>query len=345
MVDKQKITYTFDMLCATLKLPVETPAHPFIAPTTLKYIQPFLKIVSYQGLVDKVSSFYTKNLAQSWQTMFTVFHRCLISKTSGHDQTKINLLQIFHVIINRVHVDYASLLWWKFDSITKRLEEDYHSIKDDVTLVSAYTTGNVTVKGMLIPDEFLTDDIRETKEYKDYTKEKPRAPRTPNPADVVDNVVPEKKKGKQIFGETSTPRNSFKEKLLEEDVEKIIEGEDEECYASEFVDSIFLNNEEDSSTRIESESHKENLETIYDADDDEEKKDDKKDDDDDDDDDDHNDHALVRTRVTGSLEIRNEKMQTPIPSPSISTRIYLSSDKTISQELTATVSPTPATTS
>ncbi|GKC90574.1 hypothetical protein Tco_1151223 [Tanacetum coccineum] len=47
MVDRQEITYTVDMFCATLKLPVETPAHPFIAPATLQFIQPFLNIVGY----------------------------------------------------------------------------------------------------------------------------------------------------------------------------------------------------------------------------------------------------------------------------------------------------------
>ncbi|GKC61140.1 hypothetical protein Tco_1088738 [Tanacetum coccineum] len=49
--------------------------------------------------------------------------------------------------------------------------EDYHSIKDDILLVSVYTTGNVTVRGMLIPGEFLTDDIRATMEYKEYEKQ------------------------------------------------------------------------------------------------------------------------------------------------------------------------------
>ncbi|GJW11568.1 putative ribonuclease H-like domain-containing protein [Tanacetum coccineum] len=94
--------------------------------------------------------------------MFKVFNRCLTSRTSGHDQTKINILQIFHAVINKVYVDYASLLWWdfihcvqqkknviqyhhftkliiadimaKFESVPKRLEEDYHSIKDDTPL-------------------------------------------------------------------------------------------------------------------------------------------------------------------------------------------------------------------
>ncbi|GJR14691.1 hypothetical protein Tco_0797343 [Tanacetum coccineum] len=103
----------------------------------------------------------------------------------------------------------------KFDSIPKRLEEDYHSIKDDVPLVSVYTTGNVTVKGMLILDDLLTNNIHETHEYKDYVKEfvgvdfptiqpqlavstqganmTPNATRTPNP---TEDVVQKKRKNK-----------------------------------------------------------------------------------------------------------------------------------------------------
>ncbi|GKD88198.1 hypothetical protein Tco_1363705 [Tanacetum coccineum] len=92
MVNRHEITYTADMFCVTLKLPVEAPDHPFIAPATMKFIQSFLKIVGYQGLVDKVSAFYTKNLAQPWQMMFKIFNHCLTSRTSGHDQTKINIL-------------------------------------------------------------------------------------------------------------------------------------------------------------------------------------------------------------------------------------------------------------
>ncbi|GKC16796.1 hypothetical protein Tco_1013578 [Tanacetum coccineum] len=95
---------------------------------------------------------------------------------------------------------------------------------------------------------------------------------------------------------------------------------------------------------LEPESHKENLETIDDEEEEEEKKNDNKDDDGDDNDD-HDDHALISTQRLGSSKNRNEKMQTPILSPHRSPRTDLSSDKTISQELTANVSPTPDTTS
>nr|GEX29322.1 hypothetical protein [Tanacetum cinerariifolium] len=277
-------------------------------------------------------------------TKFKVFNRCLKPRTSRHDQTKINILQIFHVVVNRVYVSYVGLLWWdflhcvqqkkdvihyprftkliiydlmkKFLSIPKRLGEDYHSIKDNIPLVSVYTTGNVTVKGTLIPDDFLTDDIRATPEYK-----------TPTPATVVEDVV-QKKKRKQ-------------EKLMEEDIKKMVDDEDEDSYASKFAYSVFINKEDNSGTRIDPESHKENLKTVDDDDDGEEKKDDKKDDDnndddnddddnDDDDNDDDIDHTLFKDQVIGSSKTRKEKMQTPIPSPHKSSKTDLSSDKTIS---------------
>ncbi|GKD73294.1 hypothetical protein Tco_1331576, partial [Tanacetum coccineum] len=253
-------------------------------------------------------------------------------------------------------------LMQKFDSITKRLEKDYYSIKDNIPFVSVYTTRNVKVRGMLILDKFLTDDIRATKEYKEYEKV----------------FVRKKRKRKQVAGETSSPKPSLKihvkqikpstnlipppsddrerdeiaeatilsltmhkitivaeaqenvakvqEKLMDEDIDKMVDGEDEESYAN-------------------TGSHKEHPKTI-DDDDMEEKNDDKKDDDNDDDDnDDHTNHTLVTTQVTGSSETRKEKMQTPIPSPHRSPRTNLSSDKTLSQELKAIVSPTPDTAS
>nr|GEZ33653.1 hypothetical protein [Tanacetum cinerariifolium] len=54
------------------------------------------------------------------------------------------------------------------DDSKDRIYEDYHSIKDDIPLVSVYTTGNVLVQGMLILDEFLTEEICATDDFKEY---------------------------------------------------------------------------------------------------------------------------------------------------------------------------------
>ncbi|GJU75652.1 hypothetical protein Tco_1272722 [Tanacetum coccineum] len=82
-----------------------------------------------------------------------------------------------------------------------------------------------------------------------------------------------------------------KEKLEEEEIAKMVEGdENEESYASEFDDST-LNDDDDFGAKIEPESHKEHPENIDDEDENEKKDDDHKKVEDNDD---HTDHTLIR---------------------------------------------------
>ncbi|GKD88511.1 hypothetical protein Tco_1364018, partial [Tanacetum coccineum] len=164
-----------------------------------------------------------------------------------------------------------------------------------------------------------------------------------------------------------------------EEIERMVEGgEDKESYASKFNDSILNDDVDDSGNRIEPGSHKEHSENVNNDDKviEKEKKNDeigkeKKDDDVEkmdeiekekkDDDVEKIDEIEKETKddvekidevvkekdndefASGSMEFRNEKMQTPIPTPTRSPRTNLSFDKTIIEELTATVSPTTAT--
>ncbi|GKD67552.1 hypothetical protein Tco_1321642, partial [Tanacetum coccineum] len=229
----------------------ETPENPFVAPANIHTIEAFMNRLAYQGAFDKVSAFFTKNLAQPWQTMFKVSNRCL---TTGHDQTKINILQ-------------------NSPNIHKRIEEDYHSIKDYVPLVSVYTTRNVSVRGMLIPNAFLTAEVRETDDFKEYetvfmkvailmnqpqsvvstqgtNRNTPRAYRSPT---ISVNPL-EMKKRKQTAGESSSLRRIIKKKKKptssipppgdDRKRDAIAEATllNEESYASIFADSI-LNDE------------------------------------------------------------------------------------------------------
>ncbi|GKA68418.1 putative reverse transcriptase domain-containing protein, partial [Tanacetum coccineum] len=255
----QETVYTVDMFQDTLNLSVETLEKPFVAPINIEIIESFMNRVSYQGVVDKVSTFYMKNLAQPWQTMFK-YPR----------STKLIIADLMK----------------KFSNISQRIYEDYHSIKDDIPLVSVYTTGNVLVRGMLISEEFLTEEIRATNDYKEYEtvfvnvvvlinqpqpvvftqgmhRPRPRAHRTP----TLTSSSPQGKKRKQSVGESKPG------------------------------------------------SHKENPEYVDDDDKEEEKVD------------------AEEGNEMGSLEIRTEKMQTPIPTTLRSPRINLSSDKNIIQEL------------
>nr|GEU38780.1 retrovirus-related Pol polyprotein from transposon TNT 1-94 [Tanacetum cinerariifolium] len=133
----------------------------------------------------------------------------------------------------------------KFSSIPPRLVEDYHSIKDDILLVSVYTMGNVTVRGMLILDAFFTKEIRATDDYKEYETVFVNVAVLMNQPQLVKQVV---------IGE------------------KVVE-----LYADKFDASMIHDDVDDSNNRLEPGSHKENPKHVDDDDDEkeEEKKDDK----------------------------------------------------------------------
>nr|GEW09060.1 hypothetical protein [Tanacetum cinerariifolium] len=323
-LDTQEITYIVDMFRATLKLPVETPDNPFVAPVTIEIIESFMNRVGYQVVVDND------------YIQYPCFTKLIIDD-----------------------------LMKKYETIPLRIKEDYHSIKDDIPLVSVYSLENVLFQGMQILDAFLTKEIRATDDYKEYETMFFGVDVTMNQLQLVVSIQGTHRTNPSshrtpTFTATSPRRKKMKQrarelKLDEEEIEWMVEGEeDEESYTSEFVDSILNDDVDDFDTRIEPESHKEHPKVVDDDDvNNIEKKNDeriddkaeKTDDAEKKDNDDHTDHSLIEPQATGSKEIRTKKMQTPIPTTIRSSRKYLSSDKTISEELTTTVSPITATTS
>ncbi|GJT94858.1 hypothetical protein Tco_1090376 [Tanacetum coccineum] len=202
MLDTQQFIYTMDMFRDTLHLPVETPENPFVAPANIHTIEAFINRVGYQGVVDK-----KKEAIQ-----YPRFIKLIVAD-----------------------------LMKKFPDIPKRLEEDYHSIKDDVPLVSVYTTGNVLVRGMLIPDAFLTAEIRETNDFKEY---------------------------ETVFMKVDVPMNQPQPVVSTQGMHRITPSAHSKQVEKD---------DDDSEDRIEPESHKDNPEVVVDDDDDDnerEKKDD-----------------------------------------------------------------------
>nr|GFD32668.1 hypothetical protein [Tanacetum cinerariifolium] len=90
----------------------------------------------------------------------------------------------------------------KFPEIPKRIKEDYHSIKDDITLVSVHTTRDVRARGMQISNVFLTEEICATDDFKEST---PKAHRMPTLT-----ASPYGKKRKHSAKESSSPQQSHK---------------------------------------------------------------------------------------------------------------------------------------
>nr|GEV19691.1 hypothetical protein [Tanacetum cinerariifolium] len=190
---------------------VETHEKPFIAPANIPSIEAFMNRVGYQGVFDK-----------------------------------------------------------KFPNIPIRHEEDYLSIKDDVPLVSVYTTGNVLIRGTLILDAFLTAEITETDDFKEYetvfinvdvlmyqpqpvvsTQGTHMITPSAHRLLTVSASPSESKKGKQIAGESSSPRKSLKITITQK---QLVEKDNDE-----------------SEDRIEPGSHKDNPEVVVVDDDDKER--------------------------------------------------------------------------
>ncbi|GJV31298.1 retrovirus-related pol polyprotein from transposon TNT 1-94 [Tanacetum coccineum] len=296
-LDTPEITYIVDMFCDTLHLLVETPDNLFITPVNIEVIESFMQRVGYQGVVDKVSAFYTKFLAQPWKTMFK----------------KEDVIQ-YPRFTKLIIVD----LMKKYSSIPQRIDEDYHSIKDDIPLEIRATDDYKEYETVFVRVVVPMNQPQPVVSTQGTYRTTPRAHMTL----TLTTASHQGKKRKQSARETSSPSKSLKITIIQK---QVVEGnKDEESYADKFAASMLHDDVDDSGDRIEPGSHKEHPEIV---DDDHENKEEKKDDE------------------MGNLKNRTEKMQTLILTTPKSHRINLSSDKIIIQELTDTVSPSTTTTS
>ncbi|GKG10920.1 hypothetical protein Tco_0342320, partial [Tanacetum coccineum] len=85
---------------------------------------------------------------------------------------------------------------------------------DDTPLVSVYTTRNVLVRGMLIPDAFLTEEIRATDDFKEYeTVSTPSTYRTP----TISTASSRGKKRKLTTGDLKFTKEIIENNHLEEE--------------------------------------------------------------------------------------------------------------------------------
>ncbi|GJZ40772.1 hypothetical protein Tco_0587658 [Tanacetum coccineum] len=230
----------------------------FVKPPTLIMMLEFLNEIEYATRIRLVGQFVTTDLPQPWKTLRKILMRCLSTRVTGVDQPTLQMTQMLYYIINNVHVDYAALLWeglhyshlnptrafpyprftkiivdhilTENPNITKRLNEPYHRVANDEVVKSIFNYGKQKGLGMRIPDAPKKSTIIRI----------PRI-RQPDPKTPILTAA-------QID-------IAIEEHLMDEDIEKIVEG-DEESNDNKFVNDIH-NSQEDLDTRIEPESHKE----------------------------------------------------------------------------------------
>nr|GEV16753.1 hypothetical protein [Tanacetum cinerariifolium] len=228
MLDAQQITYIVNMFRDTLHLLVETLEKLFVAPANIHTSKAFMNRVGYQGVVNKVSAFYTKNMAQPWQIMFKDFMKNVFQKKK--------VIQ-YPCFIKLIVVD----LMKTFPKIPKRNEEDY---------------------------AFLTTEIRETNDFKEYemvfmkvdvlmnqpqpvvsTQGTHRITPSTHRSPIISASPPESKKRNQIAGESSSPRKSLKITITQK---KLVEKDDDD-----YEDMIEPESHKDNQEVVDDDDHKE----------------------------------------------------------------------------------------
>ncbi|GKB11691.1 hypothetical protein Tco_0845614 [Tanacetum coccineum] len=198
---------------------------------------------------------------------------------------------MFHTVVNRLHVDYAALLWWdvmnnvfqrkeviqyprfikliivdlmkKFPNIPKRQEEEYHTIKDDAPLSDDFKAYETAFVGLYVSmkQPQLVVSTQGT-----HRKKKQSTPSIPPPGDDVErDAIAEASLLSLTLYKTQENIAKVKEAFEQEEIDKLVDGdEDEESYASEFDDSMFNDDVDDSKNKVEPGSHKEHPENVSD---------------------------------------------------------------------------------
>ncbi|GJU17136.1 hypothetical protein Tco_1145102 [Tanacetum coccineum] len=254
--------------------------------------------------------------------------------------------------------------------LSNKLQVDEYSVMADELLRKTFILANRPRQGGLL-------GIKETKKRKQTAREsssrritikrkKQSTPSIPPPRDdqerdaIVEATLLSLTLHKTaLLAEAQENIAKVQEKLDEEEIDKLVDGdEDDKSSASAFADSVLNDDGDDTRSKLEPMSHKEHPEHVSD-DDDKQKNDEaiekekevveivKETNVDDTSAKKHNEVVMEKEVVdmSGSQEIRKEQKQTPTPSPIRSPRNDLSSDKTISKELADTVTPTTATSS
>ncbi|GKB84088.1 hypothetical protein Tco_0956360 [Tanacetum coccineum] len=201
-IDQHEVDFSLDTFRTVLQLPQATDNQneSFVDVPDFSGIVAFLKDIGYDASMRILADFKDKNLTQPWQTLFKIINRCTTTKSTGLDGARIGTLQILWGVVNKVHIDYAELIWediifhimhprYKADTIpfpryTKLIINHILSIKQDIPKRAnepVHTPGedesisrikigfrSTKVKGMRIPEVLLNDVIRKTTAYKVY---------------------------------------------------------------------------------------------------------------------------------------------------------------------------------
>ncbi|GKE91535.1 hypothetical protein Tco_1572630, partial [Tanacetum coccineum] len=112
-IDQHEVDFFLDTFRTLLQLRQATDNEnkSFVDVPEFSGIVAFLKDIGYVASIRILADFNAKNLTQPWQTLFKIISRCTTGKSTGLDAARIGTLQILWGVVNKVHIDYAKLIW------------------------------------------------------------------------------------------------------------------------------------------------------------------------------------------------------------------------------------------
>nr|GEV87616.1 monodehydroascorbate reductase [Tanacetum cinerariifolium] len=181
-----KFVLDANLLRDALKITPIDQAYHFVLPSLGDAIIDFVNQLGYIEIIHFVSRMAVNNLYQPWRAILSMINQCLTGKTSGHDRPRYPVLQMLWGIITSTNFDYAELLWEEFvqaiqtfltdkanlGSPTKKVKKDkphvipYYSKLGNLKFVPKGEIDEVF--GMPIPDELISNNIRNAPYYNAY---------------------------------------------------------------------------------------------------------------------------------------------------------------------------------
>ncbi|GJS23626.1 retrovirus-related pol polyprotein from transposon TNT 1-94 [Tanacetum coccineum] len=155
MLDKKELTLTIDDFRQIFHLPQATANNhnAFVPPPSFSDMVPFYKKIM-QMLYFFVNNIHVDYAELLWEGLYYSLH---------HPTSSIPYPRFAKIIVNH----YMTI----FLDISRRAREMYHNLQDDDIMKNIFNSGRHKNKvGMKIPDWMITDEIKQTENYRMYTE-------------------------------------------------------------------------------------------------------------------------------------------------------------------------------
>nr|GEW38470.1 retrovirus-related Pol polyprotein from transposon TNT 1-94 [Tanacetum cinerariifolium] len=177
-LEETRFTLDANLLREALEITPIDQAHQFVSPLLSDVIMDFVNQLGYTEFIHFVPRMAVNNLYQPWRAILSMINQCLTSKTSGHDRPIYLALQMLwgqkrqalcdsYYRFTKITICHLG----RFHNIHQRSVSLFHLAEEDFKLgnLKFVPKGKIDeVFGMPIPDELISNNIKNTPYYNAY---------------------------------------------------------------------------------------------------------------------------------------------------------------------------------